>query len=210
MIKQEEILMGVLTVNDEKNIFSDNHKTFEEREKELTKQQEYENEMREREKNSPFKNWYQFNTEHSDKMVSLALNFPKAHAILLFLLHEMDNYNAVMCSYKVFEEALGIAQATIARSIKTLKDKGFVYIMKSGSGNVYIINDNLAWKSWGTNRKYCKFPANVILSASENEEYFSNLDKAKLKQVYIKGGEDSEEGYNTKSPTEQSSDVSAE
>ena len=40
----------------------------------------------------------------------------------------MDKYNAVICSYKVFQETLGMGQATVARCVKYLKDHGFLYV----------------------------------------------------------------------------------
>lgn len=35
--------------------------------------------------------------------------------------------------------------------------------------NVYLINKEIAWKSWGTNYKYAKFGAQIIISESEQE-----------------------------------------
>lgn len=160
--------------------------TFEQRQKELEEEQRREEEQRKREMQSPYSNWYQFNRQHSDKMIWLATNHPKAQAILLFLLDQMDKYNAVVCSYQVLQETLGIAQATIARGIKVLKDKGFIAIYKSGTSNVYVVNDDLAWSSWGNNRQYCKFPANVILSATENQEYLDKIKANKIKLLDVK------------------------
>jgi len=176
-----------LTVSDEKKIFDDNHRTFEERTEELKKQQENEEKQRQRERNSPFTNWYQFNREHSKDLIWLANHYPKAQVILLFLLEHMDDYNAVMCSYQVFQDVFSISIPTITRSLKILKEKGFISIMKSGSSNVYIVNNNLAWSSWGNNQKYCKFPANVLLSAVENKDYMENIGKSKFKQIVING-----------------------
>ena len=34
----------------------------------------------------------------------------------------------------------------------------------------YIANNNLVWKSWGSNTAYCEFPANVVLTSSEQED----------------------------------------
>ena len=42
----------------------------------------------------------------------------------------MDKYNAVICSYKVFQETLGMGQATVARCVKYLKDHGFYMFTK--------------------------------------------------------------------------------
>ena len=87
--------------------------------------------------------------------------------VMLFIIEHMDSYNALVCSYKVLEEALGISQATIARSIKFLKDRGMIYVRKTGVANVYTLNPEIAWKSWGRNKQYCKFPADVMLSRNE-------------------------------------------
>jgi DNA-binding transcriptional ArsR family regulator len=134
-------------------------------------------------------------------LIWLALKHPKAHAILLFLIDQMDNYNAVMCSYKVLEEVLNIGHATVARNIKVLKENGFIAVLKSGTSNVYAINDRIYWKSWGNNRKYSKFPANVVLTLSEQDvEYkksFEDLEVMKHKEVLKNGGQ-AEEGESQK------------
>ena len=86
----------------------------------------------------------------------------------------MDKYNAVVCSYKVFQEALGIGQATVARSVKYLKDNGFLYIYKSGTSNVYVANKKSCVEQLGNNQEYCEFPANIVLSKAnkKNEQKF--------------------------------------
>ena len=72
----------------------------------LEKQEKAEAEARKREKNSPFTRWTQFNLEHTKELMWLAIKHPKAHAILYFLVDQMDEYNAVMCSTKVLEEIM--------------------------------------------------------------------------------------------------------
>jgi len=179
-----------ILVTDKKNIFDPNAFSFEERLEQLDELEKKDKERAERAKNSPFSRWTQFNNEHTKELIWLALKHPKAHAILLFLIDQMDEYNAVMCSYKVLEELLNVGQATIARNIKILKENGFVAVLKSGSSNVYAINDKIYWKSWGNNRKYSKFPANVVLALSEQEEEyqlsFEDLKTMKHKEVLKK------------------------
>lgn len=180
--------MSELHVSEQGNILDPNHLSFNERAIELQRIEAMEAERREREKHSPYRNWYQFNLEHSKDMIWLAKNAPKAHLILLFLLEQMDGYNAVMCSYQVFCEALGMGRTTASQAVKLLKDKGFIAVLKSGSSNVYVVNKDLAWKSWGKNQKYCKFPANVIITASENADIEVEADKIKtvsLKEASI-------------------------
>lgn len=178
--------MGTLRVSEKRNVLDPCSVTFEER----TRQIEVEAEARKREKNSPFSRWTQFNNEHTKELMMLAIKYPKAHAILYFLVDQMDSYNACICSYKVMQEVLACGQATIARNIKTLKDLGFLAILKSGNANVYTINDKVYWKSWGNNRQYSKFPANVVLAMSEQEEQyqisFDDLKSENVRTVTLK------------------------
>ena len=161
-----------------------NQISYDERDRQLQEAAAAEELARKKDKESPFGRWTQFNNEHTKELMNLAINYPKAHAILYFLVDQMDNYNACVCSYRVLEEVLGFSRATIARNIKTLKELGFLAVLKSGNSNVFTVNDKVYWKSWGKNRKYSKFPANVILAQSEQDDVsvnFSDLKSEKLK-----------------------------
>lgn len=191
--------MVTLRVSEKCNILDPCSVSFEERERQIEAEQKAETEARKREKNSPFSRWTQFNNEHTKELMMLAVKYPKAHAILYFLVDQMDNYNACICSYKVMQEVLGCGQATIARNIKILKDLGFLAILKSGNANVYTVNDKVYWKSWGNNRQYSKFPANVVLAMSEQDNYkqaeeghqisFEDLKTEKFKAITLKDKE---------------------
>ena len=99
----------------------------------------------------------------------------------------MDDYNAVICSYKVLQENFGVSQVTVARAIKILKEKQYIEVYKSGTSNVYAINKNIVWNSWGTNYDYAKFGANIILSESEQEKSVQAKIKAvKHKEITLK------------------------
>ena len=62
-----------------------------------------------------------------------------------------------------------ISRATVSRAIKILRDGGFIYVYKSGTSNVYVVNPDLAWKTYGKNRRFCEFPATVVLDYDEQE-----------------------------------------
>jgi Fe2+ or Zn2+ uptake regulation protein len=169
--------------------------SFEERGKQLSELQNQEREAEERAKKSTFKRWTQYNNEHTREMIWLAMTHPKAHAILYFLVDQMDYYNAIMCSHRVLEEVLGISTATIKRNMSVLKERGFIAVLKSGTSNVYVVNDKVFWKSWGKNKQYSKFPANVILSLSEQEAgYQKKLSTEKLKEVSLQEGKEGAAG----------------
>ena len=166
-----------------------NRVSFEDREVQLEKQEKKEIQLHKQEKNSPFSRWTQFNNEHTKELMMLAVKHPKAHAILYFLVDQMDSYNACVCSTKVMEEVLGVSRQTISKNIKILKDLGFLAVLKSGNTNVYAINDKVYWKSWGNNRKYSKFPANVVLGMSEQDENyqisFKDVKTEKIKNICL-------------------------
>lgn len=176
-----------ITVSETRDIRNPFSVTFDEREKQLQEAEKAESEALKREKQSPFSRWTQYNNEHTKELMWLALKHPKAHAILLFLVDQMDEYNAVMCSYQVLQEILDVSKDTIRLNIKVLKEHGFIAVLKSGTSNVYAINDSVYWKSWGNNKRYSKFPANVVLALSEQDKAyqisFADLTTEKHKEV---------------------------
>ena len=143
--------------------------SFEERQKQLDEQTAREELEQKKMRNSPYNEFAQFNIESAinvNIMYDLAKS-PAASQLFWFITKNMDGYNALIASYKVFEEALNLSESTVMRGIKKLKEMGILHIKKSGSTNVYMLNPKVVWKSWGNNMKYCKFPANIILAESE-------------------------------------------
>jgi len=163
--------------------------TFAERKKELEEEQRLEEEQLKKEKKSPFKNFVQVNKDYYKAEDWLMAKSPISYRIFKFLVNSMDSYNAVMCSYKVLEEVFSVSKPTITRAIKLLKEKGYIAVFKSGTSNVYAVNDKIVWNSWGTNYPYSKFPANVILSINEQEKSIqAKIKTLKHKEINIKEG----------------------
>lgn len=104
-----------------------------------------------------------------------------AASILNFLMEHMDYQNALCCSYNVFIDYFDVSKDTIRRAIKLLKDNGFIDVLKSGTSNVYIVNQTVVWTSWDSQKEYCKFKGNILVSRTENKDYFyrSQFDKFK-------------------------------
>lgn len=128
---------------------------------------------------SPYNDFIQLNNNKIGSLIDLVDKNPQAMKVLLFIMQNMDGYNALVCSYAVLQERFEISHATVWRHIKYLKEHGYIYAQKTGSANAYILSPKLAWKSWGNNVKYCKFPANIILSYNEQKEQDSkrNIQK---------------------------------
>lgn len=168
----------------------DNDITFEQRKHELERLNKQDKERWEREEReraqaskSPYKDWAQLNRKNVVHLIKAAQENPTALSVLLFLIENMNKMNAIVASYAVIQEVLGMSKPTVTRSIKYLKEKGFIAIYKSGSSNVYVVNNDLVWTNYGNKVMYSKFPANVILSASEQSEIDQHT---KLKFDYSK------------------------
>jgi Fe2+ or Zn2+ uptake regulation protein len=60
---------------------------------------------------------------------------------------------------------------TIYRAIKILEENGFIDVLKMGTSNVYVVNEEIAWKSYNTNKQYSKYDGNILVSKKENKDY---------------------------------------
>lgn len=173
----------MITVSEERTGY--NSITYDERAEQIRKEEAQEERERKKKKESPYERWFQVNKDYYKAEDWLMAKSPIAYRIFKFLINNMDNYNAVICSCAVLQERFGVSRVTVSRAIKLLKEKKYIEVYKSGTSNVYAINKNIVWNSWGTNYKYAKFGANIILSESEQEQQIE-IKTEKLKQVKIK------------------------
>jgi hypothetical protein len=150
------------------------------REVEIKEEKEIEtNEEDKAKKNSNFVMMYR---QHMPEIRWLMKKSGIASSILNFIIEHMDYKNALLCSYSVLEDYFTVSNSTVKRAIKLLKDNGFIDILKSGTSNVYIVNNEIAWTSWDNQKKYCKFEGNILISATENKDYKyrSQFDRFKV------------------------------
>ena len=127
--------------------------------------------MTEEQKNRDFIQLYR---DHIDDVAKLARDNGKAYDLFMLLVKHMDGTNALAVSNIALSELLQVTTRTVQRAVKYLMDNGWVCVLKSGTSNVYIVNPDVAWTSYGNQKQYCKFQANVLLSSSENAEYLKN------------------------------------
>ena len=80
--------------------------TDEEKKQRLAKQEEAERRAAEDAKKGPYRSFLQVNDDNYKAEAWLMKKIPIAYQILRFITHNMDNYNALICSYKVIEETL--------------------------------------------------------------------------------------------------------
>lgn len=127
--------------------------------------------LKEEQKNRDFIQLYR---EHIDDVARLARIEPRAYDLFMLLIKHMDGTNALCISMQALTEIMGLSRQSISKSVKYLKENGWLCVLKSGSSNVYIVNPDVAWTSYGNQKQYCKFNASVMLSSSENAEYLKS------------------------------------
>lgn len=111
---------------------------------------------------------------HIDDIAKLAREGGKAYDLFMLLIKHMDGTNALCVSNKALQELLKCSKPTVCKAVNYLHENGWVCILKSGTSNVYIVNPEVAWTSYGNQKQYCQFKSNVLLSSSENTEYLKN------------------------------------
>lgn len=113
-------------------------------------------------------------------LVVLQKEDPKAGALLMFLMQHMDRDNALIVSIETIAEFMEWSKPTVNRKIKVLKDKNFISTARTGNSNVYFVNANIAWTTYGNKKEYAKFRATVLISKTE-QEY--RIKARKFKQI---------------------------
>lgn len=164
-----------LTVGATHNVLNPASLTFAERQAQLEEQDKKDKEECEKAKKSPYDNWIQLNKDAYKAEDWLMAKSPIAYRIFKFLMNNMDGYNAVVCSYQVLQEYFDVSKPTITRAVKLLKERNYIDVHKSGTSNVYTVNKQIAWNSWGNHFKYAKFGANIIISESEQTAQIKTL-----------------------------------
>ncbi len=140
--------------------------------------------MREKKESRQNSNFIQVYRDFIDDIAKLGKENRIAQELFLFLAKHMDNNNALCISMKALEEILGYSRQTLSRSVKYLKEKGWLCVLKSGTSNIYILNPEIVWTAYASQKVYCKFQTNVIVTPSENAEYLNNV-KSSFKYKHI-------------------------
>lgn len=116
-------------------------------------------------------NFIQLYRDNMPELRWLMSNHNFASSLLFFILEHMDNRNALACSYSVFEDYFNKSRSTVYRGIKLLEENGFLNVLKMGTSNVYVVNENLAWSDSNDKKKFAKYDGKILVSKKENKDY---------------------------------------
>lgn len=140
----------------------------------VRERQEQKQRQRQHEEDKKNSDFIQVYRNHIEALAELGTNNPTALKLLVFFMKHMDGTNALCVSNITLQEIFGYSKVTICKTIKYLKDNGWICVLKSGTANIYVVNPDVAWTSYGYQKQYCKFNATVFLSESENTEFLQN------------------------------------
>lgn len=103
-----------------------------------------------------------------NQISELGVEDMQALKILLFLVRNMDNRNALAITIKTISDITGLCRQTVSKKIKYLEKNGWIFIYKIGHENIYVINPDVVWTSYADEQRYCKFDAKVIIDCKDN------------------------------------------
>ncbi|EMU6614619.1 plasmid replication initiator-like protein [Escherichia coli] len=86
--------------------------------------------------------------------------------------------NAVAISNTAFCKIIGKSRATVTRAIKHLADHNYVQIVKVGTTNTYVVNEQVAFAGSHGQRK-AVFSATVVAHECEQDEGWEQVKKLK-------------------------------
>jgi Fe2+ or Zn2+ uptake regulation protein len=127
-------------------------------------------------------NFIQLYRDNMPELRWLMANHNFASSLYFFILEHMDNRNVLACSYAVFEDYFGKSRSTVYRAKKLLEENGFLNVLKMGTSNVYVVNEDLAWTDGNDKKKkFAKYDGKILVSKKENKdfEHKSQFDKFK-------------------------------
>ncbi|GAB6524473.1 replication/maintenance protein RepL [Bacillus paranthracis] len=136
---------------------------------ELDEKNEQDQQKKESEKKNL--NFIQLYRDNMPELRWLMANHNFASSLLFFIIEHMDNKNALACSYSTFEDYFGKSKMTIYRGIKVLEENGFLSVLKMGTSNVYLVNEDLAWTDSNDKKKFTKYDGKILVSKKENKDY---------------------------------------
>lgn len=117
-----------------------------------------------------FRRFIQVNCEYTTLLSNLAIEHPRAFAILLFLEKRANSYNALSITKGTLCEKFKISTTTVWRQLNVLKKGNLIYFKKEKGHNMFIINPDVFWKGTPSQRNLCEFPKNLFIDKSKKDK----------------------------------------
>lgn len=119
---------------------------------------------------APPRTWVQTERAAHETWAALAIQSPRASALLHLLVARMGPQNAVVVSQKTLAKMLGCNERTIRNALADLTAGNWVQVVRvNGPGTVaaYVVNDRVAWGQPRSDLHMSVFSATVIADAED-------------------------------------------
>ena len=134
-------------------------------------------------KNRVHGGYYMMSRAAEKNLRALQIANPSASLVFSVIRENMQiGTNAVAISNTALCKIIGKSRATVTRAIKHLADHNYVDIVKIGTTNTYVVNEQVAFAGSAGQRK-AVFSATVIAHECEQEEGWGKVKKLKAVPV---------------------------
>jgi len=119
---------------------------------------------------NPPKTWVQTERAAHEAWAALAMQSPRAAALLHVLVARMGQQNAVVVSQKTLAKLMGCTERTIRNALVDLTAGNWVQIVRvngPGTAAAYVVNDRVAWGQPRADLHMSVFSATVIADAED-------------------------------------------
>ena len=121
----------------------------------------------------PTGTWVQTERAAHERWSILAVENPRAAALLHVIIAKMGRHNALVASQETLSTLTKCSTRTVRRSLQVLKEENWIEIRQvgaSGTVNAYIVNDRVAWSGARDGIRYSLFSAAVLVSDNEQPD----------------------------------------
>ena len=125
-------------------------------------------EKRDKEK-APYDKFVRINTTWESQKALFSLLDNLEAKIFFFFLMNTNWDNSISVKVDELAEFFGVTNRAVKKSIKDLRERGYLTSERVGGVNKYIINPGISWSSWNSNMEKCKFPYGVVID--KKKEY---------------------------------------
>lgn len=123
---------------------------------------------------TPTGTWVQVERAAMERWGKFNVKNPRAGALLMTMIANMGRHNALVASQKTLAAMAGCSLATLKRSLTALRSGKWIDVKQigpTGTAQVYIINDKVAWIGNRDGIRYSMFSANVVVSDLEQPDH---------------------------------------
>lgn len=129
--------------------------------------------------------WVQTERAAHEAWAKLAMNSPRAAALMHHLVANMGSQNAVVVNQKTLSKMLGCTVRTVQRAVADLVAERWIQAVNlggAGTVNAYIVNDRVAWgEARGSMPRLSMFSARVIADSEDQDAL--TLERADLRRL---------------------------